>query len=105
MLSWGPDQIVIAYVPRACSKKNLESISPKILVFGHIFLGPFRALLTQGRTMLSWGSDQTVIVYVPRACIKKNLEWISLIILILDFMAHAVPFSFRGFDIKFEPSI
>ena len=63
--------------------KKLERILPIILVFGHIFLGPFRALLTQGRTMLSWGSDQTVIVYVPRACIKKNLEWISLIILVL----------------------
>ena len=56
--------------------KKLEMILPIILVLGHIFLGPFRALLTQGRTMLSWGSDQTVIVYVPRACIKKNLEWI-----------------------------
>ena len=38
MLSWGPGKIVIVYVPRAFTKKNLESISPKILVFGHIFL-------------------------------------------------------------------
>ena len=38
MLSWGPGQIVIVYVPRACTKKNLESISPIILVLGHIFL-------------------------------------------------------------------
>ena len=38
MLSWGPDHIVIVYVPKACTKKNLESISPKILVLGHILL-------------------------------------------------------------------
>ena len=38
MLSWGPDQIVIVYVPRASTKKNLESISSIILVLGHIFL-------------------------------------------------------------------
>ena len=38
MLSWGPGQIVIVYVPTACTKQNLESISPIILVFGHIFL-------------------------------------------------------------------
>ena len=38
MLDWGPDQIVIVYVPRARSKKNLESIPPIILVLGHIFL-------------------------------------------------------------------
>ena len=38
MLSWGPGQIVIVDVPRGCTKKNLESISPIILVFGHILL-------------------------------------------------------------------
>ncbi len=38
MLSWGPGQIVIVYDPRACTKQNLESISPIILVMGHIFL-------------------------------------------------------------------
>ena len=38
MLCWGSDQIVIVYVPRACTKKNLESIPPIILVLGHIFL-------------------------------------------------------------------
>ena len=38
MLSWGPDQIVIVYVSRVRSKKNFESIPPKILVLGHIFL-------------------------------------------------------------------
>ena len=38
MQSWGSGQIVIVYVPRAFTKKNLESISPKILVFGHILL-------------------------------------------------------------------
>ena len=38
MLSWGPDQIAIVYVPRARSKKNLESNPPIILVLGHIFL-------------------------------------------------------------------
>ena len=38
MLSRGLDQIVIVHVPRACTKKNLESISPMILVLGHIFL-------------------------------------------------------------------
>ena len=38
MLSWEPGQIVIVYVPRAFTKKNLESISPKILVLGHILL-------------------------------------------------------------------
>ena len=38
MLSWGPDQIVIEYVPRPCTEQNLESISPIILVLGHIFL-------------------------------------------------------------------
>ena len=38
MLSWGPDHIVIAYVPRACTKKDLESISPIIVVLGHILL-------------------------------------------------------------------
>ena len=38
MLSWGSDQTVIVYVPRACNKKNLESIPPIVLVLGHIFL-------------------------------------------------------------------
>ncbi len=38
MLSWGPDQIVIVHVPKACTMKNLEIISPIILVLGHIFL-------------------------------------------------------------------
>ena len=38
MLSWGPNQIVIDYVPRTCFKNNLECISPVILVLGHIFL-------------------------------------------------------------------
>ena len=38
MLSWGPGQIVIEYVPRAYTKKNCESISPIILVLGHILL-------------------------------------------------------------------
>ena len=38
MLSWGPGQIVIVYVPRACTMKNLESISPIIVVLGHILL-------------------------------------------------------------------
>ena len=34
----GARSMVIVYVPRACAKKNLESISPIILVLGHIFL-------------------------------------------------------------------
>ena len=34
----GAGSIVIVYVPRACTKKNLESISPMILILGHIFL-------------------------------------------------------------------
>ena len=38
MLSWGLGQIVIVHVPRACTKKNLESISPIILVLGLILL-------------------------------------------------------------------
>ena len=38
MLSWGPGQIVIVYVPRACTKQNLESILPIIIVLGHILL-------------------------------------------------------------------
>ena len=38
MLSWGLGQIVIVYVPRAGTKQNLESISPIILVLGHILL-------------------------------------------------------------------
>ena len=38
MLSWGLDQIVIVYVPRACNKTNFESDPPKIVVLGHIFL-------------------------------------------------------------------
>ena len=38
MLSSGPDQIVIIYVPRAYTKKNLENIPPIILFLGHIFL-------------------------------------------------------------------
>ena len=38
MLSWGPDHIVIVYVPRASTKKNFESDPPKIVVLGHIFL-------------------------------------------------------------------
>ena len=38
MLSWGSDQIVIVYIPRACTEKNLESIPPMILVLRHIFL-------------------------------------------------------------------
>ena len=32
------DQIFIEYVSRACTKKNLESIPPMILLLGHIFL-------------------------------------------------------------------
>ena len=38
MLSWGLGQIVIVHVTRALTKKNLESISPIILVLGHILL-------------------------------------------------------------------
>ena len=38
MLNWGPDQNVIVYTPRACTKKKLESIPPIILVLGNIFL-------------------------------------------------------------------
>ena len=38
MLSWGSDQNVIVYTPRAYSKKNLESILLIILVLVHIFL-------------------------------------------------------------------
>ena len=34
----GPDQIVIEYVPRDYTKKNLESNPPIILVLGHVFL-------------------------------------------------------------------
>ena len=47
MLSWEPGQIVIVYVPRACTKKTLESISPIIVVLGHILLvfGPFEPIL------------------------------------------------------------
>ena len=46
MLSWGPGQIIIVYVPRACTKKNLEINPPIILVLGHVFLvfGPFEPL-------------------------------------------------------------
>ena len=104
MLSWGPDQIVIVYVPSACAKKNRESISPIILVLGHILLvfghfDPIQAVfeppLTQARAMLSWGPDQIVIDYVPRTCSKKNLESISPIILVLAdillFFGHFEP--------------
>ena len=65
MLSWGPGQIVIVYVPRACTKKNLESISPMILILGHIFLvfgqfvffGSFLAIFDPLRYLiLSFGS-------------------------------------------------
>ena len=38
ILSCGPGQIVIVYVPRVCTKKNLESISPIIRFFEHILL-------------------------------------------------------------------
>ena len=38
MLSWGPGQIVIVYVPRASAKQSLENISSMILVLGHILL-------------------------------------------------------------------
>ena len=38
MLCWGSDQIVIVNVPRAFTKKNLESIPPIILFLGRIFL-------------------------------------------------------------------
>ncbi len=38
VLSWGPGHIVIAYVPRAGTKKDLENISPIIVVLGHILL-------------------------------------------------------------------
>ena len=34
----GPDQIVIAYVRRAFTKKNFEIHPPIILVLGHILL-------------------------------------------------------------------
>ena len=37
MLNWGSNQIVIVYVPRARSKKNLESIPPIVIVWGHTF--------------------------------------------------------------------
>ena len=42
----GPDQIVIVYVSRACTMKNLESNPPIILVLGHILLvfGHFKHL-------------------------------------------------------------
>ena len=104
MLSWGLDQIVIVYVPRASDKKNLESSLPIILVLGHIFLDfghfePIQALfvppLTLARAMLSWGPDQIVIIYVPRASTKKNLESIPPIILVLGHIflvfAHFEP--------------
>ena len=37
---------IIVYTPRACTKKNLESMPPIILVWGHIFLvfGHFEAI-------------------------------------------------------------
>ncbi len=109
MLGWGPDQIVIVYVLRACSKKNFESDPPIILVLGHIFRffwsfwtpsDPFWAPLTQVRAMLSWGPGQIVIVYVPRASTRKNFESISPIILVFgayfssfwSFWAHLAPF-------------
>ena len=38
MLGLGPDQIVIVNIPRAYSKKILESNPPIILVLGHILL-------------------------------------------------------------------
>ena len=38
MLRWGPGQIVIVYVLRACTKKNLERIISIIVVLGHILL-------------------------------------------------------------------
>ena len=111
ILNWGPDQIVIVYVPRARSKKNLESIPPIILVLGHIFLvfghfKPIQALfeppLTQARAMLSWGPDQIVIVYVPRACTKKNFESEPPIILVLG---HIFLFfgPFEALQALFEP--
>ena len=90
-------------VPRACTKKNLESISPIILVLGLILLvfGHFesiQALFDPGPAMLSQGSDQNVILYVPRACSKKNLESISPIILVLGHVflvfGHFVVFGF-----------
>ena len=44
MLRWGPGQIVVVYVPRACTKKNLESIPLMMLVLGLLALkAPFRA--------------------------------------------------------------
>ena len=65
MLSWGPGQIVIVYVPRASTTKIFESISPIILVLGHIFLvfghfEPIQAVLDPpgpGYAMLGAGSN------------------------------------------------
>ena len=79
MLSWGLDQIVIVYVPRACPKKNLESIPPIILVLGHIFLvfgyfEPIQALFEPPDPDRGYSKPgQIVNVYVPRACTKKSL--------------------------------
>ena len=91
MLSWGPDQIVIVYVPRACTKNILMYFTDNSS-FGTYFSsfrsfwahsGRFWTPLTQARAMLSWGPGQIVIVYVPSACNKKNLESISPKILVL----------------------
>ena len=46
MLNWGSDQNVIVYTSRACAKKKRGSISPIILLLGHILLvfGHFESL-------------------------------------------------------------
>ena len=70
MLSWGLDQIVIVYIPRACTKKNLESIPPMILVLRHIFLvfGVFLAFLAFFRLFgVPWGPlEPTTLKLISR---------------------------------------
>ena len=94
MLGCGMDKIVIVYVPRACIKKNFESVPPRILVLVHIFLffghfEPLQALFEPpdpGPGYVKLGPDQIVIVYVPRACSKKILESNPPIILVLGYI-------------------
>ena len=92
MLSWGLDQIVIVYVPRASDKKNLESSLPIILVLRHIFLDfghfePIQALFEppfpRPGLCLAGGWVKLSLYMSLTACTKQNLESILPIILVL----------------------
>ena len=64
--NWGSGHTVIVYVPRACTKENLERTSSSFWNTFSYFFGHFEHLqtlfspLTQAWAMLYWGTGHTI---------------------------------------------